>query len=203
MDFDGNLVVSTNKVSEIKTRMQYSHTFDTLPGIRSKSYVYFLKCDTRIESIVRYNDICKVITSFRPGYTPKMTPIGNYERRKCWCIVMVWESLERKPSPCRPFCFSIMFLHVCTWIYFPNAIQVAWENRRTWDFAVYGQRLGLRNSLDWFGAVWLVVCVRTWHLGHDLIQLCRDMISTNHSTDNMSRSNWIMSGYNFHQSQHR
>ena len=71
---------------------------------------------------------------------------------------------------------------------------------------------------------WLAVCARTRHIERDIIQSCREIISTNHSTDSMSRSNWIMtrsnwimsrsnwiisrpiwimSRYNFNQSQHK
>ena len=35
--------------------------------------------------------------------------------------------------------------------------------------------------------------VRTRHLDRDLIEIYRDIISTNHNTDNLSRSNWNMS----------
>ena len=37
--------------------------------------------------------------------------------------------------------------------------------------------------------IWLSVCVKTRHTKRDIIQSCRDMISTNCSTDNMLRSN--------------
>ena len=43
---------------------------------------------------------------------------------------------------------------------------------------------------------WLAVCVRTRHIERDIIQLCRDIISTNPCTDNMSRFNLIMSRSN-------
>ena len=54
-----------------------------------------------------------------------------------------------------------------------------------------------------FPPLWLAVCVRTRHIECDIIQLCHDIISTNHSTDNMSWSNWIMSRYIFNQPQNR
>ena len=49
----------------------------------------------------------------------------------------------------------------------------------------------------WVRYVWLPVCVRTRAIDRDLIEIChdlvnisRDMISTNHITENWSRSNW-------------
>ena len=46
--------------------------------------------------------------------------------------------------------------------------------------------------------IWLAVCVRTrarsdWNICHDLIEIDRGIISTNHMADNWSRSNWNIS----------
>ena len=43
-------------------------------------------------------------------------------------------------------------IHIFTWIYFLNAIEVAWENHRAWVVATDVPRLGLRNRLGRFGA---------------------------------------------------
>ena len=51
-----------------------------------------------------------------------------------------------------------------------------------------------------YAGIWLAVCVLTRHIERDILLLCRDMTSTNHSTENISRSNWIMSRCNFNQS---
>ena len=59
--------------------------------------------------------------------------------QKCWYIVTVWVPLEWQLSPWWSFCFSIMFLwliHICTCIYFLNAIEVAWENQHALGVAI-------------------------------------------------------------------
>ena len=50
----------------------------------------------------------------------------------------------------------------------------------------------------------LAPCIAiNWQIEHDIIQVCRDIISTNQSTDDMSQSTWIKLRYHFNQSQHR
>ena len=44
------------------------------------------------------------------------------------------------------------------------------------------------------GYGWLFV---SWHIERDMIELCHDIISTNRSTDDMSRFNWFMSRSNW------
>ena len=48
-----------------------------------------------------------------------------------------------------------------------------------------------RPSRDEGSLLWFAVCVRNRHVERDIIQLCRDIVSTNHSTDNRSQYNLV------------
>ena len=112
---------------------------------------------------------------------------------------------------------ALMFSLICVWIN-------GWVNKREagdlrrhrahYDFTV--MRFQVILLAIWRNAKWpeknheilrhynmVAVCVKTRHIQRDIIQLCRDIISTNHSTNNMSRYSRIMSLYKYNQSEHR